>query len=83
MSRRAKTILQLVALGAGLLGFLAYVLIGAPDSGWRLSLHGWIALVAGSVLTIGLAVGLMALMFHSSRRGYDERVRDLQADKPD
>ncbi len=39
-----------------------------------MSVHGWIALSLGVVLTLGLAVGLMALLFHSSRSGHDENV---------
>ena len=34
---------------------------------------GWGALVLGIVLTLGLGFGLMALVFISHRRGYDER----------
>jgi hypothetical protein len=33
---------------------------------------GWIALVLGVVFSIALGVGLMFLVFYSSRRGYDE-----------
>jgi hypothetical protein len=33
---------------------------------------GWVALALGVVLSIGLGVGLMFLVFYSSRRGYDE-----------
>jgi hypothetical protein len=33
---------------------------------------GWFALVLGVVLSVGLGVGLMFLVFYSSRRGYDE-----------
>jgi hypothetical protein len=36
--------------------------------------HGWIALGLGALLTFGLGAGLMALMFLSSRHGYDERA---------
>jgi hypothetical protein len=34
---------------------------------------GWLALVFGVILTFALGVGLMALMFISNRRGYDDR----------
>jgi hypothetical protein len=37
--------------------------------------HGLIAIGLGAVLTFGLGAGLMALMFFSARRGYDERAR--------
>lgn len=39
--------------------------------GGLLSVHGWIALVGGGVLALALAGGLMWLVFHSARRGYD------------
>ncbi|HEY9566731.1 MAG TPA: hypothetical protein VIR38_01470 [Thalassobaculum sp.] len=34
--------------------------------------HGWTAMAIGVVLTVGLGGILMALVFYSSRRGYDE-----------
>ena len=37
-----------------------------------LGLHGWIALVAGSVGMVVLGGGLMALSFYSARSGHDE-----------
>ncbi len=33
---------------------------------------GWIAMIAGIVFSLIVGVGLMALVFYSSRRGYDE-----------
>ena len=38
--------------------------------------HGLIALGLGAALTALLGAGLMALMFFSSRRGYDDRASD-------
>lgn len=38
--------------------------------------HGWAALVIGAVLTFVVGAGLMALVFFSSRRGYDEDDRE-------
>jgi hypothetical protein len=37
-----------------------------------ISLAGWIAMGFGVIITLALGVGLMALVFISSRRGYDE-----------
>jgi hypothetical protein len=37
-----------------------------------LSTEGWIAMVLGIGFTSGLGVALMALVFHSARRDYDE-----------
>jgi hypothetical protein len=38
----------------------------------RLGFHGWLALILGVGLSLALGVGLMMLVFHSARRGYDE-----------
>jgi hypothetical protein len=45
--------------------------------------HGLIALGLGAVLTFGLGAGLMALMFFSARRGYDDRARASERDHAD
>lgn len=37
-----------------------------------ISLNGWIALILGVLVTLGVGIGLMALIFISNRRGYDE-----------
>jgi hypothetical protein len=34
--------------------------------------HGWTALILGTVFSLIIGCGLMALMFFSSRSGYDE-----------
>lgn len=40
---------------------------GVHMSGW-----GWLFLVLGIVVTVALGVGLMALVFYSSRHDYDQ-----------
>ncbi len=53
------------------LGFLIGALwIGIGDS--EISVAGWLAMGLGVVATLALGIGLMALVFISSRRGYDE-----------
>ncbi|GBD41976.1 hypothetical protein HRbin39_01363 [bacterium HR39] len=42
-----------------------------------MGLHGWIALALGALVTLLLGGGLMALVFHSARRGYDDRAGHL------
>ena len=37
-----------------------------------IDLNGWIALILGVLATLAVGVGLMALIFISNRRGYDE-----------
>jgi hypothetical protein len=52
-------------------GFLIGALwIGLGDS--EISSAGWLAMGLGVVVTLALGIGLMALVFISSRRGYDE-----------
>lgn len=58
-------------------GAVALVLLFLSFFGFRelgLSLNGAIALTLGIVLSIGLAVGLMALIFYSDRSGRDDVV---------
>jgi hypothetical protein len=44
--------------------------IGIGDS--EISGAGWLAMGLGVVVTLALGIGLMALVFISNRRGYDE-----------
>ena len=66
-----------------LLGLLA-ASIGVALWAWReigeveISGHGMIALGLGVVLTFLVGAGLMALLFFSARRGYDERAHETQ-----
>jgi len=59
-----------------LVGFLA-IGIWYGVAGWRalgnveISAFGWIALVAGSLITVAVGAGLMALVFYSSRHDMD------------
>jgi hypothetical protein len=67
-----KTFLLVVVLG----GILAVVMFGALTD-WdasAMSVHGWIALGLGTFLSLALGGGLMALVFHSARKGYDDRI---------
>ena len=40
--------------------------------GVTMSVHGYIALAAGVILSLLVGGGLMALVFFSARRGYDD-----------
>jgi len=59
-------------------GFVAGI-VAIVASFWRdigpsqMSGAGWAAMVLGVVVTLALGVGLMTLVFISSRRGYDDR----------
>lgn len=49
-------------------------LVWAGQGPVDLPVTAYIALTLGIVLTVALGCGLMALVFFSSRRGYDERA---------
>jgi hypothetical protein len=72
-------------LGLVLFAMLAASVVGLV-LGWthgklpEISVHGWIALTIGTVLSLALGGGLMALSFHSSRAGFDDRAD--QAGRP-
>jgi flagellar basal body-associated protein FliL len=65
-------VLVLVLLVCAGFAYWAWQELGEVEIG----VHGLIALVLGAVLTFGLGAGLMALMFFSARRGYDERAHE-------
>ncbi|HET9231143.1 MAG TPA: hypothetical protein VFO00_07630 [Vitreimonas sp.] len=57
-------------------GLLAIVMFGVL-TGWdssAMSIHGWIALTLGTLLSLAVGGGLMALVFHSANKGYDDRI---------
>lgn len=60
----ALTSLVLIAVAS----YVVWQQMGQIDLG----LHGWIALIAGSVGMVVLGGGLMALSFYSARSGHDE-----------
>ena len=72
--RSAFTLIVLFGLLilAAITGWWAWREIGDVEIG----MHGWIALGLGAVLTFLVGAGLMALMFFSARRGYDERAHE-------
>jgi flagellar basal body-associated protein FliL len=48
------------------------------SAGVAMGKHGWIALILGTVFSLVIGCGLMALMFFSSRSGYDEVADPLR-----
>lgn len=72
-----KTVLTIVVLAALLAGALiiaAVTWLRVGDA--SISTTGMLALAVGVVLTVALGVGLMFLVFYSSRKGYDDPDRD-------
>jgi quinol-cytochrome oxidoreductase complex cytochrome b subunit len=57
---------------AVVIGLTAYTWMIMADT--RMSWNGIAAMLAGVGLSIGLGVGLMALVFHSHRSGHDDEV---------
>ncbi len=75
-----KTVLLILALGAMLIASVWQLGPIFSTYAHEMSVHGWIALAAGTILSLGLGGGLMALSFFSARRGYDERADYRPAD---
>lgn len=74
--RSAMVVMVLVALllvSAGT-AYWAWREVGTVEIG----MHGWIALGLGAALTFLVGAGLMALMFFSARRGYDDRAHEAE-----
>lgn len=64
----AVTIAAAAVLGIVVVIASLWAGIGASE----ISLAGWLAMGLGIILTLAVGIGLMALVFISSRRGYDE-----------
>jgi hypothetical protein len=62
-------ILVLLALLAATLWWAIYAWTSVDV---EMSIHGYIAMILGIVFSLVIGCGLMALMFYSSRHGYDE-----------
>lgn len=76
---------KVLAIGS-LLGLLAFALWAAYQQ-WILvtvdiPLWGWVALLGGAGFSLLVGFGLMALMFYSSRYGYDDRGQEIEPDEP-
>jgi hypothetical protein len=71
---RSKTSWLAAVVGAAAVLAVAIAIViswnamGVSEISWK----GWLAMAFGVVATLGLGIGLMSLMFYSSRHGYDE-----------
>ena len=75
-----KVFLLTLSLG----GILAVVMFGVLTN-WdasAMNIHGWIALFLGTFLSLAVGGGLMALVFYSARKGYDDRI-EVDTSDPD
>jgi hypothetical protein len=70
-----KRFLLVLPLLLAILGLAVWWAISAWNSvDVEMSIHGYIAMILGIVFSLVLGCGLMALMFYSSRHGYDDDV---------
>ena len=67
-----------IAISAGAAAVAVAVVVAVAAVNWTsvgdsgISVNGWIALFLGVLATLAVGIGLMALVFISSRYGYDE-----------
>ncbi|SHL83620.1 hypothetical protein [Bradyrhizobium lablabi] len=61
------TVLMLLLVAAAVIGYLGWTL-GDAD----VPTSGYVAMAFGVVFSLAFGIGLMALVFYSSRKGYDE-----------
>src|ERR1700739_3706772 len=82
---KTTSVLGTVALVVVLLGLLAAATLFAVRSwtsieGPPMPEVGYVAMTIGVVFSLLIGIALMALLFYSSRHGYDERAsRDMRA----
>lgn len=77
-----KPFLLVVSLGS-ILAVVTFGVLTEWDAS-AMSIHGWIALTLGTVLSLVVGGGLMSLVFYSARKGYDDRVEyDITPDAKD
>ncbi len=70
-----RTALLLLPLLALLILTFAWAIYAWNSVEVEMSVHGYVAMILGVVFSLGIGCGLMALMFYSSRHGYDEHDR--------
>ena len=70
-----NTVLVVTVLLGLLAGAAAVAYVSWQDlDGVEIGFHGWVALGLGVGLTLALGIGLMSLVFYSSRHGYDDEA---------
>ena len=72
VSMKLGTVVMLLALILILAAVGFYVYKGFAIPGEPMPAEGWIALTLGVVFSLIVGIGLMTLVFYSSRQGYDE-----------
>ena len=69
-------ILLIVLVGTAIVSYLGWTSAAGTD----VPASGYIALALGVIFSLAVGVGLMALVFYSSRAGYDEPAGLVQKD---
>ncbi|CAN5170841.1 hypothetical protein BH11PSE4_BH11PSE4_37910 [soil metagenome] len=84
LQAQGKGVWALVIVLCALLVFACFIAYAGWHSadGTDVPASGYIALALGVILSLGVGFGLMALVFYSSRRGYDEPPHLIDDDTP-
>lgn len=69
-----RLLLPVILLALLAIAGMAAATIWSGMADIRLGVHGWIALGLGVFFTLAIGGGLMALVFYSSRRGFDDHA---------
>ena len=67
-----KGIFLIVALVAILVLAILWAIYAWNSVEVEMSVHGYVAMILGIIFSLLVGCGLMALVFYSNRRGYDE-----------
>jgi hypothetical protein len=70
--RVALILAPIFALLAGSIWFAGYAWNTLGEGGDPLPTYGYVAMAGGILFSVLIGCGLMALVFYSSRHGYDE-----------
>jgi len=62
------TVLMLLLVASGVIGYLGWMSGGDAD----VPTSGYVAMAFGVIFSLAVGIGLMTLIFFSSRKGYDE-----------
>ena len=63
------SLLAMLGLAIGAAGYIWWELREV-----ELGVHGTLALIIGVLVSVGLGVGLMCLLFYSARHGHDDAI---------
>jgi hypothetical protein len=67
------TVLLLLLIAAGAIAYFGWTISNAD-----VPISGYVAMTLGVIFSLAVGIGLMALVFYSSRKGYDEPAMLIQ-----